>query len=226
MIDLHFWPTPNGWKITLFLEEAGLDYRLVPVNIGRGEQFEEAFLAISPNNRMPAIVDQDTGESVFESGAILFYLAEKTGLFLARQGPARNAAMAWLCWQMAGLGPMAGQLSHFRNYAPEPIDYALDRYSREYDRLISVLERRLADHEFLADDYSIADMAVWPWLRPHAKLGQSLEPYPAVTRWYQAIGDRPATGRALAAGREWLHEGGLDEEARRILFGQSGRART
>lgn len=223
-IDLYYWPTPNGWKVTISLEEAGLEYRIVPVNIGRGEQFSETFLKLSPNNRMPAIVDHDSGVNVFESGAILIYLAEKTGRFLAPTGPARVAAMEWLFWQVGGLGPMGGQLGHFRNYAEARIDYAIERYANEYDRLISVLQRRLSCATYLAgDDYSIADMAVWPWVQPHERLGQSLDGYPAVQRWFEAVAARPAVQRGLEAGSELRHAGGLDDEARRILFGQKGR---
>ncbi len=223
-LELYYWPTPNGWKITIFLEEAGLDYRIVPVNIGRGEQFEEAFLRLSPNNRMPVIVDPETGASVFESGAILVYLAEKTGRFLAPSGPARIAALEWLFWQVGGLGPMGGQLGHFRNYAQVKLDYAIERYANEYDRLLSVLERRLSTVPFLAGtDYSIADMATWPWLQPHERLGQSLDPYPAVRRWFDTLAARPGVQRGLEAGSELREAGGLDDEARRVLFGQKGR---
>lgn len=222
MIDLYYWPTPNGFKVTIFLEETGVPYRVVPVNIGRGDQFKEEFLKISPNHRMPAIVDTNTGETVFESGAILLRLAEKTGQFLAAEGAERTAALEWLFWQVGGLGPMAGQLSHFTNYAPEKITYALERYANEYDRLISVMERRLKQTEYLAGAYSIADMAAWPWVKPHEAFGQSLEPYPSVKRWFESIKARPAVQRGLAVGKDWSKPGQMDEEARRILFGQKG----
>ena len=176
MIDLYYWPTPNGWKISIMLEECGLPYRVVPVNIGQGDQFKPEFLAISPNNRMPAIVDPEGPEgriAIFESGAILCYLAEKSGRFLPHGSNARVEVLQWLYWQVGGFGPMAGQLSHFVNYAPEPNPYAHDRYAKEYDRLIGVMDRRLADREFLAGGYSIADMATWPWLLPYKMFDQS-----------------------------------------------------
>ena len=173
MIDLHYWTTPNGHKITIFLEETGLPYRIVPVNIGQGDQFKPEFLAISPNNRMPAIVDHEPGGgkpiSVFESGAILLYLAEKTGKFLPADLRGRYDVMQWLFWQMGGLGPMAGQNHHFGGYAPEKIPYAIERYVNETNRLYGVLNKRLADREFVAGDYSIADMASYPWVVPYER---------------------------------------------------------
>ncbi len=226
MIDLYYWPTPNGWKVTIFLEESGVPYRVVPVNIGRGDQFKEEFLKISPNNRMPAIVDTETGESVFESGAILLRLAENTGQFLAAKGAERTAALEWLFWQVGGLGPMAGQLSHFTNYAPEKIAYALERYANEYDRLISVMERRLKHTEYLAGAYSIADMAAWPWVKPYERFGLSLDPYPSVRRWFESIGLRPAVQRGIDVGKDWAKPGQMDDEARRLLFGQKGQRAT
>ncbi|GLS19191.1 thiol:disulfide oxidoreductase [Labrys miyagiensis] len=201
MIDLYFWPTPNGHKISLFLEEGNLSYTFVPIDIERGDQFEARFLAISPNNRIPAIVDHDPpwGDGpvpVFESGAILLHLAEKTGRFLPSVPARRLEALQWTFWQIGGLGPMAGQAHHFRHYAAEPIPYAIDRYTREVSRLYGVLDHRLADREYIADEYSIADMASYPWIYRHAKQGQELGRFPNLARWYAAIGQRPSTFRA------------------------------
>jgi GST-like protein len=201
MIDLYYWPTPNGHKVAMFLEETALSYRLVPVNIGKGDQFKPDFLTISPNNRMPAIVDHaplDGGApiSVFESGAILLYLAEKSESFLPLDIRGRTVVTEWLFWQVAGLGPMAGQNHHFTRYAPEKVSYAIERYTKETHRLYGVLNRRLADHEFLADTYSIADMASYPWIVPHDLQGQNLADFPHVKRWFEAIKARPATRRA------------------------------
>lgn len=227
MIDLHYWPTPNGHKITIFLEEAELDYRILPVDIGKGEQFRPEFLAISPNNRMPAIVDHAPADggapiSVFESGAILVYLAEKTGRFLPNDLRARLRALEWLFWQVGGLGPMAGQNHHFRNYAPETIPYAVDRYVNETDRLYGVLDQRLSGREFIADDYSIADMASYPWIVPHAQQGQDLEDFPDLKRWFETMRARPAVARAYAKGEASRRPGaGFTEEERKILFGQT-----
>ena len=229
MIDLHYWPTPNGHKITLFLEEAGLPYRLLPVNIGSGEQFRPEFLAIAPNNRMPAIVDHEPADggaplSVFESGAILLYLAEKTGRFLPADLRGRTATLEWLFWQMAGLGPMTGQYGHFHVYAPEPIDYARDRYSREAHRLLGVLDRRLAGRDWIAgSDYGIADMACYPWIDPYSKAPLDLSPYAEVRRWRDAIRARPATQRAYARAREFDRPTELSAEQRKVLFGQGAR---
>ncbi|HEV2673062.1 MAG TPA: glutathione S-transferase N-terminal domain-containing protein [Aliidongia sp.] len=205
MIDLYFWPTPNGHKISLFLEEGNFPYTFVPIDIERGDQFDARFLAISPNNRIPAIVDHDPpggGDpvSVFESGAILLYLAEKTGRFLPAVPARRLAALQWTFWQVGGLGPMAGQAHHFRHYAAEPIPYAIDRYTREVSRLYGVLDRQLAYREYVADEYSIADMASYPWVYRHAKQGQELERFPHLARWYAAIGQRPSTLRAYSKG--------------------------
>lgn len=224
MIDLHYWPTPNGWKVTIMLEETGLPYRVVPVNIAAGEQFQPAFLAISPNNRMPAIVDDDppgggAPVSVFESGAILQYLAEKTGRFGTTDLRARYEITQWLFWQMGGLGPMAGQAHHFRQYAPEQIPYAIDRYTREVGRLYGVMNRRLADREFLAGEYSIADMAAWPWVVPHERQGQNLDEFPHLKRWFETLRARPAVQRGFAVGSE-LRNAPMDDKARAILFGQ------
>lgn len=230
MIDLYWWPTPNGHKITMFCEEAGVDYRLRPVNIGRGEQFEPEFLAISPNNRIPAIVDHEPAGggapvSVFESGAILLYLAEKTGRFLPIDPRARIQALEWLFWQVGGLGPMAGQNHHFSQYAPERIPYAVERYVKETTRLYNVLNRRLAEREFVAGEYSIADMASFPWIVPHERQGQRLEDFPHLARWFTAIEARPAVERAYARTAESERWKGLDDEARKVLFGQTDSCR-
>lgn len=229
MIDLYYWPTPNGHKITLFLEEAGLDYRIVPVDIGKGDQFAPDFLKIAPNNRMPAIVDHAPADggapvSLFESGAILLYLAEKTGRFLPADLRGRAEVVQWLMWQMGGLGPMLGQNHHFNIYAPEKIPYAQDRYLRETARLYGVLNGRLADRKYVAGDYSIADMACYPWIVPHEAQGQRLEDFPHLHRWFDRIADRPATKAAYAKG-EGLKTRNLatDEEARKTLFGQTAR---
>ena len=228
MIELHYWPTPNGHKVTLFLEETGLPYEIVPVDIGRGEQFRPEFLAIAPNNRMPAIVDRapaDGGEpvSLFESGAILLYLAEKTGRFLPADLRGRVEVLQWLFWQMGGLGPMAGQNHHFSQYAPEKLPYAIARYVNETNRLYGVLDRRLADRAFMAgDDYSIADMAAYPWIVPYERQGQDLAHFPNLERWFRAIEARPATVRAYAVGkRHQRREATMDEEAKRVMFGQT-----
>ena len=228
MIDLHYWTTPNGHKITMFLEETGLEYKIFPVNIGKGEQFKAEFLAISPNNRIPALVDHEPkggGKpvSVFESGAMLVYLAEKTGKFLPASGAARYDVMQWLFWQMGGLGPMAGQVNHFKNYAVEKLPYAIDRYVKEVNRLHGVLNKRLADREFVAGDYSIADMASYPWIVPWERQGQNIADFPHLKRWFEAIKARPATVRAYAlVPKINPNQGGIrTEEERRILFGQT-----
>ncbi len=227
MITLYYWPTPNGHKITIFLEETGVPYRISPVNIGEGEQFRPEFLAISPNNRMPAIVDdapRDGGEplSVFESGAILLYLAEKTGKFLPEDTRGRVRVLEWLFWQVGGLGPMAGQNHHFGRYALQKIPYAIDRYVNETNRLYGVLDRRLGPEPFLAREYSIADMAAYPWIVPHEAQGQNLKDFPNVERWFEAIAARPAVRRAYAAGAHLQRErSGFTDEERRILFGQT-----
>ncbi len=226
MIDLSYWPTPNGHKITIFLEEAGLAYRLVPVNITKGEQFQQDFLRISPNNKMPAIVDHAPADggpplAVFESGEILEYLANKTGRFLPTELRARTAVMQWLFWQMAGLGPMLGQNHHFLQYAPEKIPYAIDRYVKETTRLYRVLDTQLAGRDFIADAYSIADMACYPWIVPHERQGQKLEDFPNVKRWFEALKQRPAVQRAYTLGpKVSASPMVLTEEARRILFNQ------
>jgi len=220
MIDVHFYPSPNGLKILMMLEECGLPYRVVEVNILRGAQFEPDFLRISPNNRIPAIVDHDAPGgplSVFESGAILQYLAEKSGQLLPRDVRGRYEVLQWLYWQVAGLGPMAGQAHHFRAFAPEKIPYGIKRYTDEVNRLYGVLQRRLAGHEYIAADYSIADIACWPWIVPHERQGQSLEDFPDVKRWFEAVRARPATKRAYEKG----HERSADPEAYQFLYGQT-----
>ena len=226
MIDVYYWPTPNGHKITIFLEETGLAYRIVPVNIGRGEQFKPDFLAISPNNRMPAIVDDAPRDgksalSVFESGAILLYLAEKTGRFLPAELRVRYDVLQWLFWQVAGLGPMAGQNHHFSNYAPEKLPYAVERYVKETSRLYAVLDARLAGREFIGGEYSIADMASYPWIVPHQRQQQNLSEFPNLKRWFETIRERPAVVRAYEKGKQVSAQPVVDDEARKFLFGQS-----
>lgn len=227
MIDLHFWPTPNGHKITLFLEEAGLDYRINAVDIGAGEQFRPEFLAISPNNRMPAIVDNDPADggepiSVFESGAILVYLADKIGRFLPTEVRGRKTVLEWLFWQVGGLGPMAGQNHHFVQYAPEQLPYAIDRYVAETNRLYGVLDRRLHGRTFIAgDDYSIADMACYPWIVPWKRQQQALEDFPDLHRWFEAIRARPATITAYEKGQAVSDRPVVRDDSRSILFGQT-----
>ncbi len=229
MIDLYYWTTPNGHKITMFLEEAGLDYRIVPVNISKGEQFRPEFLMVAPNNRIPAIIDHaPAGDgapvSLFESGAILLYLADKIGRFIPTpaQVHARAEALQWLFWQMGGLGPMAGQNHHFVQYAPEPIQYAIDRYVGETNRLYGVLNRRLADRDFMAGaDYTIADMATYPWVVPHKRQRQDLAEFPHVARWFAAIRARPATMRAYAKAEQINMAPTVDEASRAVLFGQT-----
>ena len=226
MIDLYYWPTPNGHKITIFLEETGTPYRIVPVNIGRGEQFQPDFLKISPNNRMPAIVDKNPGDgkepiSVFESGAILVYLAAKSGKFLPRDTRAWVQVLEWLFWQVGGLGPMAGQAHHFLRYAPEKIPYAIDRYVKETSRLYAVLDKQLADREFIARDYSIADMAAYPWTVSHERQQQNLDDFPSLKRWFETIRRRPAVVRAYEKGKQISILPVVDDEARKFLFGQS-----
>ena len=229
MIDLYYWPTPNGHKITLFLEEMNMPYTIVPVNIGKGEQFKPEFLAVSPNNRMPAIVDHTPLErgapiSVFESGAILLYLAEKSEQFIPNESRGRVEVLQWLFWQVGGLGPMLGQNHHFTRYAPETIPYAIDRYVKETNRLYGVLNKRLADREFIAGPYSIADMACYPWIVPHELQGQKLDDFPHLARWFEAIKARPATVRAYEKGAAiGSNNATMSEEARKILFGQTAR---
>ncbi len=227
MHDIYFWTTPNGYKILLFAEESGIAYTIKPVNISKGEQFNPDFLRISPNNRMPALVDnaptgRDGPISVFESGAILLYLAEKTGLFIPADLPGRVEVLQWLFWQMGGLGPMAGQNSHFRNYAPEKIDYAVERYAKEVNRLYGVLNKRLADRRFVAgNEYSIADMASYPWINPQVH-GQNIDDFAHLKRWKEDIAQRPATIRAYKKGKAINTKPSVSDEAsRKILFGQT-----
>ena len=225
MIDLYYWPTPNGWKVSIALEEMELPYRTVPVNIGRGEQFEPEFLAISPNNRMPAIVDHEpkgggAPVSVFESGAILLYLADKSGSFLSRDLRGRVEVTEWLMWQMGGLGPMLGQNHHFRIYASENLQYAVDRYTNETSRLYGVLDKRLKDREYICGDYSIADMACWPWIVPHERQGQSLDDFPFVNRWYEKMKTRPGVRRGFDVLKE-VRGAKMDDRAKSVLFGQT-----
>ena len=229
MIDLHYWTTPNGHKITMFLEEAAVPYTIHPVNIGKGEQFKPEFLAISPNNRIPAIVDQkpkDGGApiSVFESGAILLYLADKTGRFIPQDPRGRVTATEWLFWQMGGLGPMAGQNHHFKTYAQETLQYAIDRYVNETNRLYGVLDKRLEGRDFVAGEYSIADMACYPWIVPHERQGQNLDDFPNLKRWFEAIKARPATVRAYEKAAAINTAPSIStEESRKILFGQTAK---
>lgn len=228
MIDLYYWTTPNGHKITIFLEEAALPYKIKPVNISKGEQFEPQFLKISPNNRIPAIVDHEPADggdplSIFESGAILQYLGEKTDKFLPTDLRGRTEVLQWLFWQMGGLGPMLGQNHHFNQYAPEKIPYAINRYVKETERLYGVLNERLAEREFIAGDYSIADMACYPWIVPHQMQEQNLEEFPHLKRWFETIEKRPAVQRAYALAKTISTQPAVTEESRRILFGQGRR---
>ena len=233
-IELHYWPTPNGWKITIMLEELGMleklgvPYEIRSVDIGRGAQFEPSFLQIAPNNRMPAIVDPEGPDgrpiSIFESGAILQYLGRKFAKFYPADERARVEVEQWLFWQMGGLGPMAGQAHHFRQYAPEKLPYAIDRYTNEVNRLYGVMNKRLADREFLAGDYSIADMASIGWTRSYKNQGQELEDFPHLKRWFDAILARPAVERALAVGQERRNNLADDKDAQKVLFGQRARA--
>ena len=228
MIDLYYWPTPNGHKVTLLLEEAGLEYSVKPVDIGNGDQFKPEFLEISPNNKMPAIVDHAPAhgggpQSVFESGAILLYLAEKAGKFLPEEPRARIEVLEWLFWQVAGQGPMSGQYGHFNVYAPEKIQYAIDRYTKEVQRLMKVLDTRLGGREFIAGDgYSIADMAVFPWINAYDSAPIDMAPYPNVVRWHEAIAARPATAKAYALGKQVNPDLGkpMTEEQKKNLFGR------
>jgi GST-like protein len=228
MIELYYWTTPNGHKVTIFLEESETSYRIKPVNISKGEQFGEAFLKIAPNNRIPAIVDTaptDGGEpiSVFESGAILEYLAEKTGKFLAADIRGRYDALQWLYWQMGGLGPMAGQNHHFVQYAPERIPYAMERYINETNRLYGVLNKRLADRDFIAGAYSIADMAAYPWIVPHERQQQNLDDFPHLKRWFLTIQARPAVIRAYDMAKTINDQPTVSQDSRTHLFGQVAR---
>ena len=226
MLDFYYAATPNGLKVRLFLEEAGLPHRAIPVSLGKGEQFKPAFLAISPNNKIPAIVDHDPAGggaplSLFESGAILLYLAEKTGRFLPADVRGRAEVLQWLFWQMAGLGPMAGQIGHFNVYAPEKVPYAIDRYTRETQRLYGVLDRRLEGREYIAGTFSIADVACYPWIVPHEAHGQRLEDFPHLARWFRTMAARPATVRAYqGVENAYAPKQALSEQERQVLFGQ------
>ena len=228
MIDLYYWMTPNGHKVTVALEELGLEYRIHPINIGRGEQFDQSFLAIAPNNRIPAIVDQapadgDEPVSMFESGSILLYLAEKTDKLLPRDHRARWNVIQWLMWQMGGLGPMLGQNHHFGRYAPEPIPYAIERYRNETLRLYKVLNRQLekSGGDYIAGEYSIADIASYPWIVPWKDQGMELDDHPALSSWFERIRQRPAVIRAYERATEFDREDLTDEGARKVLFGQT-----
>jgi GST-like protein len=226
MIDFYYWPTPNGWKVAIMLEECGLEYRMIPVNIGRGDQFKPEFLGISPNNRMPAIVDHDEPNGpmpVFESGAILIHLAEKAGRFMPQTRRGRKETLEWLFWQVGNLGPMAGQLSHFVNYAEGEHPYSHKRYADEYNRCLGVLERRLGGREFILDEYSIADMASWPWVLISKPLGQPLDDFPNVARWRETIKQRPAVQAGVDLGKELRRSAPPGEDERRILFNQTAR---
>ena len=228
MIDLYYWTTPNGHKITIFLEETGTPYKIIPINIGKGEQFKAQFLAVSPNNRIPAIIDHappggGAPIGMFESGAILLYLAEKTGQFLSRDLRVRTEAIQWLFWQMGNLGPMAGQNNHFSHYAVDKIPYAIDRYRNEVNRLYGVLNKQLSGRAFVTGDYSIADMAIYPWIVPHERQGQNIGDFPHLKRWLEAIAARPAVERAYKMAKEINPNlGGIrTAEERAILFGQT-----
>ena len=226
MIDLYYWTTPNGHKITIFLEETGLEYKIIPVNISKGDQFKPEFLEISPNNRMPAIVDHAPAGGgapipVFESGAILLYLAEKTGKFIASDLRGRVAVLEWLMWQMGGLGPMLGQNHHFNLYAPEKIPYAINRYVNETSRLYQVLDNRLKDREYVAGPYSIADMACYPWIVPWKRQQQDLEKFPNLKRWFEAIRARPAVVKAYEISKSVNTQRVVDADAMKLLFGQT-----
>jgi len=225
-IDLYFWPTPNGWKISILLEELGAPYTIVPVNIGQGEQFEPDFLKIAPNNRMPAIVDREplgggAPIAIFESGAIMEYLAEKHGKFLPRDPRGKYAVLQWVYWQMANLGPVSGHNNHFRNYAADKKqEYATERFSNECNRLYGVMNRALAERDYLAGAYSIADMISWPWIVGRRHQGQDLADFPNLKRWYEAIKARPAVQKGMDVGREWRRQGQMSEEEKKVLFGQ------
>lgn len=231
-IDLYFFPTPNGWKVSIALEEMGLAYNMIPVMIGAGDQFKPEFLKISPNNRMPAIVDPDGPDgkpiSVFESGAILQYLARKTGKFYGKDERQRVAVEEWLMWQMGGLGPMAGQAHHFRGYADEKIPYAIDRYTNEVNRLYGVMNKRLEGREYLADEYSIADMACWGWVLPYERQGQDLADFPNLKAWFELVGEREAVKAGFAMGLDLYKELSEDSDdakkAKKLLFGQKARS--
>lgn len=223
MIDLYAWPTPNGYKISIMLEEVGLPYRVIPINIGKGDQFQPDFLRISPNNKMPAIVDSDGPEgqpyALFESGAILMYLAEKAGQLMPSAQAPRYQVIQWLMFQMGGVGPMLGQAHHFRHYAPEPIFYAIDRYTKETSRLYGVIDKRLGEASYLAGEYSIADIATFPWIRSYERQGQDLNQSPHLKRWFEAIASRPAVQKGLELLSSEVSQGPMSDEAKAFLFG-------
>jgi len=225
MIDLYTWPTPNGHKVHIMLEEIGMPYKVIPIDIGAGDQFKPGFLKISPNNKMPAIVDPEGPDgnpiSVFESGAILVYLAEKSGMLMPMAPRERYDVLQWLMFQMGNIGPMLGQVHHFRAYAPEQIPYAVDRYTNEANRLYNVLDRQLAHREFVAETYSIADIAIWPWLRSHERQGVDLPSYPNVKRWFETIEARPAVQRGIKVLADHTRSGPMDEKTREVLFGKT-----
>jgi GST-like protein len=229
MIDFYYWTTPNGHKVTLFLEESGIPYNIKPINISKGEQFAPDFLRIAPNNRIPAIVDtspEDGGEpiSIFESGAILLYLADKTKKFIPQDLRGRNECLKWLFWQMGGLGPMAGQNHHFVQYAPEQLPYAIDRYVKETSRLYGVLNKHLSDgRDYICGDYSIADMATYPWVVPHERQRQDLSQFPALAQWLARIQNRPATKGSYEMAKTINVAPTVDEKAKSILFGQDAK---
>lgn len=230
MIDVYYWPTPNGHKITIALEEMGLPYAIKPINIGKGDQFKPEFLAFSPNNRIPAIIDHDTpdGEpqSIFESGAILLYLAEKTGQFMPADARGKYKVYKWLMWQMGGFGPMLGQAHHFNFYAKQKLPYAMDRYSTESNRLYRVLDQQLADHEFVAGDYSIADMAIFPWTRTYERQGVDITDYPHVVRWRELMSTRPAVKTGYFVGKKLREDlSKLNDDEWQKLFGSNPKAR-
>ena len=229
MIDLYAWPTPNGYKLSILFEETVTPYRVIPVDIGAGDQFKPDFLAISPNNKMPAIVDHDGPDrkplAIFESGAIMMYVAEKTGRFMPADVRGRYRVVQWLMFQMGTVGPMLGQTNHFRQYAPEPIAYAVNRYTNEARRIYNVIDRRLGEAEYLAGEYSIADMAVYPWLRGHERQGQNLDDFPSLKRWYATIEARPQVQKGLLLLAERRRVGPMDAKARETLFGATQYAR-
>jgi GST-like protein len=225
MIELYSWPTPNGHKVHIMLEETGLKYEVHPIDIGRGEQFNPDFLKFSPNNKMPAIIDTEgpggKRYAVFESGAILMYLAEKTGKFMPKDTAGKYDVIQWLMFQMGGVGPMLGQAHHFRQYAPEKIQYAIDRYTNEAGRLYRVVNKRLSDHEYIAGDYSIADMAIYPWLQPWERQGQNLEDFPHIKRWFSLLGARPAVQKGMQVLADKRRAGPMDDKQKEVLFGKT-----
>ena len=228
-IDLYYWPTPNGWKVSIMFEELGEPYDVIPINIGKGDQFEPSFLKIAPNNRMPAIVDHEplgggAPLAIFESGAILEYLAEKYGKFLPTDTRGKYEVLQWAYWQMANLGPVSGHNNHFRHYAADKKqEYAKERFTNECNRLYGVMDKRLADREFLAGDYSIADMLCWPWVIGYERQGQDLNDFPHLKRWFETIEKRPAVEKGRHVGWEWRRQGQMSEEEKKVLFGQRAR---